>query len=342
MKIALSSDHAGFTLKEEIKGFLVELGHTVDDLGTYSTEAVDYPDFTFPAAEKVASGECPCGIVCCGTGQGNAMVANKVPGIRAALCWDTVTARLSREHNDANVLVLSGWMTGDYLAREVVRVWLKTSFAGGRHARRLEKMTAIEKKGRLLRRHTYDVTRPIYDGMRFEDDPAVAIEKIKSLDTGDSCNLTALRLSSHSGTHVDAPLHFFSHANSIDEIDPEILVGPAYLLQMPEVEVIEPDHLGNLEDVTRLLLGTAGNGHISEQAASYIVSSGVKLLGISSPSVDPPARYQSHFIFLGNNVLIIEGLELSGVPAGEYELICLPLKVEGAEGAPARVILREL
>ncbi len=342
MKIALSSDHAGFALKEEIKSFLVGLGHNVEDLGTYSAEPVDYPDFTFPTAEKVASGECPYGIVCCGTGQGNAMVANKVPGIRAALCWDTLTARLSREHNNANMLVLSGWMTGSYLAKEIVKVWLETPFDGGRHSRRLEKMVAIEKKGRLLRRHTYDVTRPIYIGMRFEDDPAVEIEKIKSLDKGDPYNLTMLHLGSHSGTHIDAPAHFFPQAKSVDELDLGVLLGPAYLYQMPKVDVVGLEHIGNLKDVTRLLLGVSEGGYISSEAASYIVSSGVKLVGVSSPSVDPPDSYQVHYTLLGHDIAIVEGLELSGIPAGEYELICLPLKIEDVEGAPVRVLLREL
>jgi ribose 5-phosphate isomerase B len=145
-RIVVSSDHAGFELKENLKGFLEELGYQVDDVGTTSTEPVDYPLYTLKAAEKVASGECHRGIVFCGTGQGDAMVANKIPGVRAALCWDTFTAELSRRHNDANVLVLGGWILGERLAQEIVRVWLATPFDGGRHQRRLEQIKDIEKQ----------------------------------------------------------------------------------------------------------------------------------------------------------------------------------------------------
>jgi ribose 5-phosphate isomerase B len=149
-RIVVSSDHAGFELKESLKGFLGELGYQVDDVGTNSTEPVDYPLYTLKAAEKVASGEYSRGIVFCGTGQGDTIVANKVPGVRAALCWDTFTAELSRRHNDANMLVLGGWMLGERLAQEMVCVWLETPFDGGRHQRRLEQLKEIE--GRYCRR----------------------------------------------------------------------------------------------------------------------------------------------------------------------------------------------
>lgn len=145
-KLVLASDHAGFELKEDIKAFLRELGYEVEDVGTYNSESVDYPDFSLKAAEKVAQGEAPRGILFCGTGIGDSIVANKVPGIRAALCYDTYTAQLSRAHNDANILVLPGWVVGKVLAKEIVRVWLETSFSGGRHSRRLEKIQAIEAK----------------------------------------------------------------------------------------------------------------------------------------------------------------------------------------------------
>ena len=145
-RIVISSDHAGFELKESLKGFLGELGYQVDDVGTTSTEPVDYPLYTLKAAEKVALGEYRRGIVFCGTGQGDAIVANKVPGIRAALCCDTFTAELSRRHNDANMLVLGGWMLGKRLAREIVRVWLATPFDGGRHQQRLEQIKDIENR----------------------------------------------------------------------------------------------------------------------------------------------------------------------------------------------------
>jgi len=137
MKIAISSDHAGFEYKEKIKALLLGLGHEVKDFGTFSNAPVDYPLFIRPAAEAVARGECDRGIVLGGSGNGEAIVANKVHGIRCALCWNVETARLAREHNDSNVLSLGQRMIPEELALEIVRVWLATPFAGGRHARRI-------------------------------------------------------------------------------------------------------------------------------------------------------------------------------------------------------------
>ena len=137
MKIAIGSDHAGFEYKEKIKILLAELGHEVRDFGTFSAQPVDYPLFIRPTAEAVASGECERGIVLGGSGNGEAIVANKVRGIRCALCWSLETARLAREHNDSNVLSLGQRMVPEELALEIVKVWLVTPFAGGRHARRI-------------------------------------------------------------------------------------------------------------------------------------------------------------------------------------------------------------
>ena len=137
MKIAIGSDHAGFEYKEKIKILLGELGHEVQDFGTFSAQPVDYPLFIRPVAESVARGEHERGIVLGGSGNGEAMVANKVPGIRCALCWNIDTARLAREHNDSNVLSLGQRMMPEEVALEIVKVWLVTPFAGGRHARRI-------------------------------------------------------------------------------------------------------------------------------------------------------------------------------------------------------------
>jgi ribose 5-phosphate isomerase B len=137
LKIALASDHAGFEYKEKIKGVLQSLGHQYQDFGTSSPEPVDYPLFIRPAAEAVARGECERGIVLGGSGNGEAIVANKVRGIRCALCWSVETARLAREHNDSNVLSLGQRMIPEDLALEIVKVWLATPFAGGRHERRV-------------------------------------------------------------------------------------------------------------------------------------------------------------------------------------------------------------
>jgi len=137
VKIAIGSDHAGFEYKEKIKALLAGLGHEVKDFGTFSAEPVDYPLFIRPVAEAVASGVFERGIVLGGSGNGEAIVANKVRGIRCALCWSLETARLAREHNDSNVLSLGQRMISEELALEIVKVWLLTPFEGGRHARRI-------------------------------------------------------------------------------------------------------------------------------------------------------------------------------------------------------------
>jgi ribose 5-phosphate isomerase B len=143
MRISLGSDHAGFKLKEQVKLLLSELGHEVNDVGTTSEEPVDYPLFIRPAAELVASGECERGIVFGGSGNGEAMTANKVHAVRCALCWSLESARLSRHHNDANVLSLGERLIEENLALEIVRVWLTTPFDGGRHQRRVEMLNAM-------------------------------------------------------------------------------------------------------------------------------------------------------------------------------------------------------
>jgi ribose 5-phosphate isomerase B len=138
MKIAIGSDHAGFRYKERIKQFLTGLDHTVIDLGTDSEEPVDYPLFIRPVALMVASGEAERGIVLGGSGNGEAMVANRVKGIRCALCWNIESARLARQHNDANMISLGERMIPEALALEIVQTWIETSFEDGRHVHRIE------------------------------------------------------------------------------------------------------------------------------------------------------------------------------------------------------------
>jgi ribose 5-phosphate isomerase B len=145
MRVAIAADHAGFPLKEDLKGFLADEGHEVRDLGTDSEEPVDYPPFCAAAARAVVSGEADRAIVLGGSGQGEQIAANKVEGIRAALCHDLFVARLSREHNDANVLAMGARVVAAAYAREIVRVWLATSFEGGRHEARLEQIGRIER-----------------------------------------------------------------------------------------------------------------------------------------------------------------------------------------------------
>ncbi len=144
--VAIASDHGGYTLKESLKPYLVELGYEPIDLGTNSVESVDYPDFAFAVASAVAQGRCQVGIMIDGAGIGSCMVANKVPGVRASLCYDVSSASNAREHNHANVLTLGAGLVGPSLARQIVKTWLQTPWGGARHAKRVEKITAIERR----------------------------------------------------------------------------------------------------------------------------------------------------------------------------------------------------
>ena len=143
MKISLGTDHAGFRYKEKVKEFLATLGHEVKDFGTFSEEPVDYPLFIRPAAEAVARGDCERAIVFGGSGNGEAMVANKVHGARCALCWNEESACLSRQHNDANALSIGQRLIPEDLALNIVRIWLETAFDGGRHERRVTMLNAM-------------------------------------------------------------------------------------------------------------------------------------------------------------------------------------------------------
>ena len=143
MKISLGSDHAGFRYKEKVKALLESLGHEVRDCGTFDEKPVDYPLYIRPAAEAVARGECDRGIVFGGSGNGEAMTANKVKGVRCALCWNEDSARLSRQHNDANVLSMGERMIPEDLALRIVRLWLETPFDGGRHQARVDELNAM-------------------------------------------------------------------------------------------------------------------------------------------------------------------------------------------------------
>ena len=138
MKIAIGSDHAGFNYKEKIKQFLGALGHEVRDFGTYSDEPVDYPLFIRPVAEAVARGDAERGVVLGGSGNGEAMAANRIKTVRCALCWNVESARLARQHNDANMISLGQRMLTEEEALEIVRTWLETDFDGGRHLRRIQ------------------------------------------------------------------------------------------------------------------------------------------------------------------------------------------------------------
>lgn len=346
-RIIVSSDHAGYELKEAIKLFLEENDYRVDDIGTHSTKPVDYPIFTYRAAEGVSSGKYKRGIAFCGTGQGDAMVANKLPGVRAALCWDISSAKFSRSHNDSNMLVLGGWMLEKNLAIEVVRIWLNTPFGRGRHQRRLEQLKEIEEKSCLHRSMVYDISIPIHPGMEvWLGDPAVSIDSVQSTARGYSSNVSLLHIGSHTGTHIDAPSHFIKDAPGIDSINPDVLMGSARLLQLPNTKHINRSLLErfNLENVRRLLIGTGNFAFITQDAASYLVELGVKLVGIDCLSIEDANNedYPVHHILLGAGIVIIEALYLDEVQPDNYELICLPLKIKNGDAAPSRAFLRKV
>ena len=142
--IAIACDHGGYALKEKVKQHLIDGGYEVKDFGTDSTDSCDYPDYAAPAAKAVASGECEKGIVICTTGIGVSIVANKVRGIRCALCGDPLSAEMTRRHNDTNMLAMGAGVVGENLALRIVDVWMTTEFEGGRHQRRVDKIMALE------------------------------------------------------------------------------------------------------------------------------------------------------------------------------------------------------
>ena len=207
----------------------------------------------------------------------------------------------------------------------------------------------------------YDITVPIRSGMPiYEGDPALNIEAWSSLANGDSANVSFLHLGAHTGTHVDAPAHFIAGANKIDSFPQEVLIGPARVIRVPDDRTkIDPEFLSScdLDRVERVLFRTRNSGlwnegfrkdftHLLPEAAEVLVRRGVKLVGTDYLSIEKfhSGHHRTHLTLLSNRVVIVEGLSLSEVPPGDYELICLPLKIaEGAgDGAPARAVLRTI
>jgi ribose 5-phosphate isomerase B len=150
--VVIASDHAGFSLKEKLKAYLNKQGFKVEDLGTYSRQRCDYPEFACALARGVSYGKYKRGVLVCKSGIGNSIVANRFPGVRAALCYNVKAARLSREHNDSNILVLGSAFVNLALARRILRIWLNTAFQGGRHKRRLNQIKKMERGLRQRRR----------------------------------------------------------------------------------------------------------------------------------------------------------------------------------------------
>lgn len=144
MRVAIASDHRGYHAKEQMKRVLMQMGHDVLDLGTQTDKSTDYPDYAVPVAVAVRDGEAERGVLLCGSGIGMSMTANKIRGIRAALCHDELTAEMSRRHNDANVLCMGGDLLGDEIMRRIIAIWMSTEFEGGRHERRIQKIMALD------------------------------------------------------------------------------------------------------------------------------------------------------------------------------------------------------
>jgi len=205
----------------------------------------------------------------------------------------------------------------------------------------------------------YDVSLTIEPAMVvWPGDPPVAVENASAIAEGGSSNLSLFKMGSHTGTHVDAPRHFIDGAAGVDAISPAVLTGPARLFQLSQVKRIDRSVLEglDLEGVSRLLLGTGNSAllgkrplsmdyaYVTGDAARYLVERGVKLVGIDYLSIEEhgTAGHPVHHALLGAGIVIVEGLDLAGVPAGDYDLLCLPLKMKDADGAPARVLLREV
>ena len=208
-------------------------------------------------------------------------------------------------------------------------------------------------------RKVYDVSLTIYPGMLvWPGNPPVTVDTVKSIARGDSSNISLLHIGTHTATHVDAPCHFIPGAPGIDSIPPEVLLGRARLFHLPEAHHIDRKLLEGLDlkGVTRLLLGTRNSARlkqgqldldyafVSADAARYLVDMGIKLVGVDYLSIEEYQRegWPTHRSLLGAGVVIVEGLDFTGVPPGDYELLCLPLKIRGSDGAPARVFLLEV
>jgi arylformamidase len=235
-------------------------------------------------------------------------------------------------------------------------VWLETPFDGGRHERRLGEVAAIEKEMLARRRRIYDLSPAIAPGILLW--PGEGDVSFQRVDFPGVNQLTDVTMSLHTGSHVDAPVHLIPHAAGVDNLDLNKLMGMVRVCQLGEVKTIDRDLLAGMDltGVTRLLLGTSNSTMLSKQnfqedyaaltadAAQYLVELNMVLVGVDYLSVDcfETNTYPVHHIFLHTGVVALEGVNLSGVPAGDYELICLPLKVKDGDGAPARVVLREL
>jgi RpiB/LacA/LacB family sugar-phosphate isomerase len=349
MRVAVAFDHRGIELRERLLAELEALGHEIVDLGADApSPRIDYPDKARELAHALTSGAADRGILVCSSGVGASIAACKFDGIRACVCHDVYTAHQGVEHDDMNVLCLGSEIVGHELAAELARTFLAASFDGGeRYRRRLDKIAEIERGGRV-----HDVSVPIRPGMHiYRGNPGVSLERHESISDGAHANVSKLELGVHSGTHVDGALHFIDGAPGTEELPLDALVGRAEVVDASGVDGdLDDAALASLSlpDAERVLLKTTNSAlwelpefshdfvRLTGSGARYLIERGVRLVGIDYLSIGDE---EAHKALLGSGVVAVEGLDLRGVEPGSYELLCLPLRLEGSDGAPARTIL---
>jgi RpiB/LacA/LacB family sugar-phosphate isomerase len=352
MRVAVAFDHRGVTLRERVIAEVETAGHEVIDLGTDRAEPkVDYPDKARQVAGAMSSGDAERGILICSSGIGAAIAACKFAGIRAAVCHDHYTAHQGVEHDDMNVLCLGSEIVGGQLAAELVDTFLAARFDGGdRYRRRLRKLETIEGNGG---RHViHDISVPVRPGMHvYDGNPDVQLRRHSSISDGEHANVSRLDLGVHTGTHVDGPLHFIDGASGTESLPLETLVGPVVVVDATAVDGdLDQEALVSLDlpDAPRLLLKTKNSAlwerssftrdfiRLTGSGARFLVERKVELIGIDYLSIGDE---DAHRELLGAGVVAVEGLDLRAVEPGHYQLVCLPLRLEGSDGAPARAIL---
>jgi arylformamidase len=353
MRVAVAFDHRGVALRPRVLAELEALGHEVVDLGTDRPEPrIDYPDKACEVGEAIVSGRAERAVLVCSSGVGAAIAACKVDGVRAAICHDVYTAHQGVEHDDMNVLCLGSEIVGGELAAELIRTFLGAEFDGGeRYVRRLQKVAAMERNGGFG--HAQDISVPIRPEMHIYDgNPGVRLERETSIADGAHANVSRLELGVHTGTHVDAPLHFIDDGAGAETLALDTMLGAAVVVDATTVDGdLDAAALAGLDlpaGARRILLKTRNSVlwerdsfthdfvRLTGTGARFLIERGVELVGIDYLSIGDA---DAHRALLGADVTVLEGLDLREIEPGEYDLVCLPLRLEGADGAPARAVL---